>query len=125
MNASRAVLVVDDSIAIRNAIRGILRLHGYTVYEAESGTAALAEWGRHKAEIALVMTDVIMKEMDGLTLTEHLHREAPGLPVILLSGYVHEGTGWVADRAKGYFSFLTKPFVGARLLQTVRAALAA
>jgi DNA-binding NtrC family response regulator len=125
MNDSRAVLVVDDSIAIRNAIRGILRLHGFTVYEAESGTTALAEWGRHKAEIAVVMTDVVMKEMDGLTLTEHLHREAPSLPIILLSGYVNEKTEWVTDKAKSYFSFLPKPFVGARLLQTVRAALAA
>jgi DNA-binding NtrC family response regulator len=124
MNDSRAVLVVDDSMAIRNAIRGILRLHGFTVYEAESGESALAEWEKHKAEIALVMTDVVMKEMDGLTLTQHLHREAPGLPIILLSGYVNERTEWVTDRASGYFSFLTKPFVGARLLQTVRTALA-
>jgi DNA-binding NtrC family response regulator len=125
MNDSRAILLVDDSMAIRSAIRGILRLHGFTVFEAESGVTALAEWGRHKAEIGLVMTDVVMKEMDGLTLSEHLHREAPSLPIILLSGYVNDKTGWVTDKVSGYFSFLPKPFVGARLLQTVRAALAA
>ncbi|HTQ29875.1 MAG TPA: response regulator [Opitutaceae bacterium] len=121
MNTSRAVLVVDDSVAIRSVMAGILRQNAYVVYEAESGMAALTEWQRHKDEIGLVLADVVMPEMDGLTLAQQLRKQASHLAIVLLSGHINEDTQWVADEAN--FSFLPKPFESTQLLETVRSML--
>ncbi|MGA3007480.1 MAG: response regulator [Opitutaceae bacterium] len=114
----RTVLIVDDSEIIRSTIGSILRQHGYTAYEADSGTAALAEWQRHKGEIDLVLSDVVMPDMDGLTLAQHLRKQMPKLPIILLSGHINEDTQWVTEEAN--FSFLPKPFESTQLVEAVR-----
>lgn len=100
---------------------GILRQHGYVAYEAESGMTAMTEWQRHKDEIGLVLADVVMPEMDGLTLAQQLRKQAPKLSIVLLSGHINEDTQWVADEAN--FSFLPKPFESTQLLETVRSIL--
>ena len=99
-------------------VLGVLRQNGYTAYEAESGVAALAEWQRHKAEIGLVMADVVMPDMDGLTLAQQLRKQMPKLPIILLSMHISEDTHWVTEEAN--FSFLPKPFESKQLLEAVR-----
>ena len=119
MNTPRTVLIVDDSEAIRTLVIAILRHEGYTVYEADSGISALAEWERHKTEINLVLSDVVMPNMDGLTLAQHLRKQVPKLPIVLLSSHINEDTQWVTEEAN--FSFLPKPFESNQLLQTVRA----
>ena len=100
---------------------GILRQQGYVVFEAESGLAALTEWQRHKGEINLVLADVVMPEMDGLTLAQQLRKQSSRLPIVLLSGHINEDTQWVADEAN--FSFLPKPFESTQLIETVRSIL--
>jgi two-component system cell cycle sensor histidine kinase/response regulator CckA len=121
LNTLRSVLIVDDSPAIRVLVVSVLRHHGYTTYEAESGEAALAEWQRHKAEIGLVLTDVVMPGMDGLTLAQQLRKQMPKLPIVLLSMHINEDTQWVTEEAN--FSFLPKPFESKQLIETVHAIL--
>ena len=118
LNTSLTVLVVDDSAAIRSIVVSILRQHGYVTYEAGSGVAALAEWQQHKAEINLVLSDVVMPEMDGLTLAQHLRKQKPNLPIVLLSSHISEDTQWITEEAN--FSFLPKPFESTQLVETVR-----
>ena len=121
LNTARSVLIVDDSPAIRSVVVGVLRQHGYTAYEAESGLAALAEMQRHKTEIGLVLSDVVMPDMDGLTLAQQLRKQMPKLPIILLSMHINEDTHWVTEEAN--FSFLPKPFESKQLLEAVRSIL--
>jgi two-component system cell cycle sensor histidine kinase/response regulator CckA len=121
LNAPRSVLIVDDSAPIRTAVISILRLNGYTAYEAESGVAALAEMQRHKGEIGLVLSDVVMPDMDGLTLAQQLRKQMPKLPIILLSMHINEDTHWVTEESN--FSFLPKPFESKQLLDAVRSIL--
>ncbi|HTB79962.1 MAG TPA: response regulator [Opitutaceae bacterium] len=122
MNTSRAVLVVDDSVAIRSIVVDILRQHGYTVYEAESGDTALTEWQLHKDEIGVVLSDVVMPGgTDGITLARHLRKRSPNLSIVLLSSHINEDTQWVTEEAN--FSFLPKPFESTQLLETVRSIL--
>ena len=121
MNTPRSILIVDDSPAIRSVVIGVLRQQGYTVYEAESGVAALAEMQRHKGEIGLVMSDVVMPDMDGLTLAQQLRKQLPKLPIVLLSMHINEDTHWVTEESN--FSFLPKPFESKQLLDTVRSIL--
>jgi CheY-like chemotaxis protein len=122
LNTSRAVLVVDDSVAIRSIVVDILRQHGYTVYEAESGDTALTEWQLHKDEIGVVLSDVVMPGgTDGITLARHLRKRSPNLSIVLLSSHINEDTQWVTEEAN--FSFLPKPFESTQLLETVRSIL--
>jgi CheY-like chemotaxis protein len=122
LNTSRAVLVVDDSVAIRSIVVDILRQHGYTVYEAESGDTALTEWQSHKDEIGVVLSDVVMPGgIDGITLARHLRKRSPNLSIVLLSSHINEDTQWVTEEAN--FSFLPKPFESTQLVETVRSIL--
>ena len=121
LNTPCSVLIVDDSPAIRSVVVGVLRQNGYTAYEAESGKAALTEMQRHKAEIGLVLADVVMPDMDGLTLAEQLRKQMPNLPIVLLSMHINEDTHWVTEEAN--FSFLPKPFESRQLLEAVRSIL--
>ena len=108
-------------MAIRSVLAGVLRQQGYVVFEADSGVGALTEWQQHKTEIGLVLADVVMPEMDGLTLAQQLRKQSAGLPIVLLSGHINEDTQWVTEEAN--FSFLPKPFQSTQLIETVRSIL--
>ena len=97
-----------------------LNAAGYAVITAESGQAALAAMTAAPPE--LVITDLRMEGMDGLALFDAIHREAPALPVVILTahGTIPEA---VAATRRGVFGFLTKPFDPKVLLETVAEAL--
>lgn len=84
----RAVLLVDDEEGFLDVMGRRLRRRGIEATLAVSGEDALR--AVHSAVFDAVVTDLKMPGMDGLALTEHLSRTAPGLPVILLTG--HAGT---------------------------------
>jgi two-component system chemotaxis sensor kinase CheA len=83
---SRTLLVVEDSFMVRELQRSILEAAGYRVVTAKHGLEALEVLGAH-SEIDLVVTDVDMPEMDGLTLVEAIRAssEWPSLPIIVVS----------------------------------------
>jgi two-component system cell cycle sensor histidine kinase/response regulator CckA len=95
----RPILVVDDEAPLRSVVVEMLQAHGYSALPAESGAAALALWEQRKDEIGLLLTDVMMPGMDGISLAKTIRRQAPKLPVILLSGRINEDSQWVADEA--------------------------
>jgi two-component system cell cycle sensor histidine kinase/response regulator CckA len=113
------VLVVDDEPAILELMSSILTTNGYSVIEASSGMAALEASRGREAEIALLITDVVMPDLNGPHLAEQLLPRIPGLRVLFISGWeprviAHEG----AFR-RGYRT-LPKPFTAAGLLDAVQ-----
>src|SRR5262245_2401239 len=114
------ILVVDDEENIRHTLRGVLADEGYDVLEAPDGRRAL-ELLQH-AEPRLAIVDVWMPEVDGVELVERIRTQAPGVPVIVISGH---GTIETAVRVirLGAFDFLEKPFPLAALLNVVGRAL--
>ena len=114
------LLVVDDDLDLLHLIDMRLSAAGYEVIQATSGESALELFRAHRPR--LVITDLRMGAMDGLTLFGHLQAEAPTVPVIILTAH-----GSIADAVtagqQGVFSFLTKPFDGQELLRRVRDAL--
>jgi CheY-like chemotaxis protein len=108
------VLVVDDQEAVRQVIRIALEDAGYRVLEAGSPTAAL-ELAREAEKVDLLVTDVVMPEMDAFELAGRIMLEFPGTRVLYTSGYTDAG-------AEG--PFLQKPFTPAQLVEKVRAVLA-
>src|SRR6185295_14941669 len=92
---------------------------GYSVVTAETGQAGLAAMAVSPPQ--LVITDLRMQGMDGLALFDAIHRQAPALPVVILTahGTIPEA---VAATRRGVYSFLTKPFDPGQLLETVAGA---
>ncbi|HLX81335.1 MAG TPA: sigma 54-interacting transcriptional regulator [Burkholderiales bacterium] len=116
----KRILLIDDDKDLLHLISMRLSAAGYAVTTAESGQAGLAAMVASPPE--LVITDLRMEGMDGLALFDAIHREAPALPVVILTahGTIPEA---VAATRRGVFGFLTKPFDPKVLLDTVAEAL--
>jgi signal transduction histidine kinase len=121
--ASARVLVVEDEEIVRELAREILEMGGYTVLEARHGVDALRVAENCPGKIDLLLTDVVMPQMNGRELVEKLCPLRPGMRVMYMSGY----TGDVLDRlslsAPGAL-FVQKPFTPQGLLMRAKEALA-
>ncbi|MCX7848412.1 MAG: sigma-54 dependent transcriptional regulator [bacterium] len=103
----KRVLVIDDEPNARAGLRRVLEDLGCTVIEAANGPDGLAAYHQHGAD--LVITDLRMPGASGISVLETLHRDAPHLPIIVITAY---GTGETAREAiqKGAYDFISKPF---------------
>ena len=111
------ILVVDDSTTIRSAVTKTLLDAGHTVHQAENGRLGLEFWEQHKAEIQLVLSDVFMPELDGLSMAKEIRKRSRTVPVLLMSSKLDDNSRWVADEAG--FRFIPKPFKNEVLLLLV------
>ena len=112
------MLVVDDDAMLRDVETQVLRLEGYTVLEAKGGAEALRLAGK-TAAIHLLITDLMMPEIDGLELTRRFRTIHPKTPVLMVSGslpVLRARSEPDLDR----FDFLAKPFQFSELLVKVR-----
>lgn len=117
---SGRVLVVDDDRAIRESLARALELDGYEVSLAPDGASALATIRADRPDVAIV--DLMMPNVDGLTLCRVLRAERDRLPILMLTARV-ETTDRVAGLDAGADDYLPKPFDLAELLARVRALL--
>ena len=115
------VLVVDDDVTARAAMRRVLEHHGYTVIVAEDGVDALRMLERTHVPVDLLITDVQMPGMNGDVLVARVRDAWPDLPVIYASG--EPSFARLAQETTGQVAFLAKPFLPAELLETVRESL--
>jgi two-component system cell cycle sensor histidine kinase/response regulator CckA len=117
---TETILLVEDETAVRLLVRNVFERHGYRVFEAESGKAALAVWREHRRAIDLLLTDIVMPDgITGLMLAEQLRTERPDLKVIFSSGY-SPALGEQNFSLPIGSCYLQKPFNPQVLLQTVR-----
>jgi DNA-binding response OmpR family regulator len=108
---------VDDSAVIRSAVTKALLEVGHTVHQAENGRLGLEFWEQNKAAIQLVLSDVFMPELDGLSMAKEIRKRSRTVPVLLMSSKLDDNSGWVADEAG--FRFIPKPFKNEVLLLLV------
>ena len=83
-------MVVDDEAAIREITRSTLERFGYQVVLASDGAEALALYAQRRAEIAVVITDIMMPILDGVATIHALRRINPDVKVIAASGLMTE-----------------------------------
>lgn len=115
------VLVVDDTPAILRVARRSLERAGYRTLLAGNGKEALQIMAENHDQVDVVVSDVVMPQLGGAKLIDHLRRSKPDLPIILTSGHSdRELSEEVRNRASG---FLAKPFGPAELVDAVREAL--
>jgi two-component system, cell cycle sensor histidine kinase and response regulator CckA len=103
-----SILLVEDEEAVRSFAARALRMRGYRVLEASGGEEAL-EMVKAGQEIDLLITDVVMPNMDGPTLVKHVKELKPDLAVIFMSGYAEEAFRRHDENASD-LHFLPKPF---------------
>ncbi len=117
------LLVVEDEKAVRDLVSTVLSGLGYKVFTAESGLKALGVWVRHKTEIDLVLTDLVMPDgLNGRELAEKLWSDRPDLKVMFTSGYSAEVVG--ADFIQRHqLYYLQKPYHPRKLAHYLRACL--
>lgn len=118
--ALATVLVVEDDAAIRAGVRDALEFAGYAVREAGDGEAGLEQ--ACSGAVDIVLLDVLMPRMDGMTMLSHLRRARPALPVIVLSAK-GESQDKVRGLRLGADDYIVKPFGPEELLARVEAVL--
>ncbi|HJX84595.1 MAG TPA: PAS domain S-box protein [Candidatus Angelobacter sp.] len=113
------ILVVEDETSLRNAVSEYLSDLGYKVRVAASGKAALEIARTFADELSLVITDVVMPEMNGWDLVQELKRNAYDFQYLFVSGYADDRILQYGAEAAGLL-FLRKPYSFSKLAATVR-----
>jgi two-component system, cell cycle sensor histidine kinase and response regulator CckA len=117
------ILLVEDEDPVRAVNSRALSARGYTVLEAASGLEALAIVREGAQPIDLVVSDVVMPEMDGPTLLREVRKHQPDLKVIFVSGYAEDAFRKNLPEGET-FNFLPKPFSLKQLVETVKKTMA-
>ena len=118
---SEVVLIVEDEEGVRELACEFLKSAGYSVLTASDGKEALAMVERSKAQIHVLVTDVVMPNMRGPELAKRLKKRSADLKVVYMSGYL-EYSRESGEFLEGSF-FLQKPFSRDTLIQKIKEAL--
>ena len=115
------ILVVDDEEAIREIVASMLNTAGYACKQAGSGMEALAVLTSGE-EFELMLSDLMMADLDGIGLLERTKEKYPDMPVVMVTA-VHDISVALAAIRNGAYDYLLKPFEREQLLNTVSRAL--
>ncbi|MFN0181834.1 MAG: ATP-binding protein [Gemmatimonadales bacterium] len=119
---TETILLAEDEEAVRSMIRKILSAAGYTVLEARHGSDALLVSREFLGPIDLLLTDVVMPEMNGLKLARSLAADRPDTAVIFMSGYTRDEVDRKGLSEPGV-TFIPKPFTANELATLIRSVL--
>jgi two-component system, cell cycle sensor histidine kinase and response regulator CckA len=117
------ILLVEDEEGLRSLNARGLRSRGYTVIEASNGVEALEALEEKDGAIDLVVSDVVMPEMDGPTLLRKMRGRNPDLKIIFVSGYAEDAFAKSLEENEK-FDFLAKPFALSALVAKVKETMA-
>jgi two-component system, cell cycle sensor histidine kinase and response regulator CckA len=119
VGGSETILLAEDDVAIRDLARRMLERGGYKVLVAKNGSEAARVVEDYDGHIHLLITDMVMPELNGRQLAEQLAMRRPGTPVLYLSGYTELTVSRQTTLEKGSH-FLQKPFAADMLRKKVR-----
>jgi len=114
---SRSILLIDDNDQIRALLRRVLEEAGYFVMDAANGREGLRQF--RETPVALVITDLLMPDSDGLEVTMTLRRESPHVKIIALTGGVGNLNLLEVAKLLGAHRTMKKPIELAELLEVV------
>jgi two-component system cell cycle sensor histidine kinase/response regulator CckA len=103
---AKKILLVDDDDLVRFAIACLMEDEGFSVLEASCGAQALEIAPHHRPD--LVVTDVMMPEMNGWEVAVELRRQMPAIPILFVSGFLGDHPGSPTENT----ALLVKPFSG-------------
>jgi two-component system cell cycle sensor histidine kinase/response regulator CckA len=119
------ILLVEDEEGLRALNARGLTSRGYSVLEAGNGVEAIEVLAQNGGRVDLVVSDVVMPEMDGPTMLKEMRKRNPGLKIIFVSGYAEEAfaKSLPPNDDRKQFSFLPKPFTLRQLVGAVKEAM--
>lgn len=112
------ILIIDDEASIRDITKTSLEAYNYKAIIASDGIEAIALYAEHRQEISLVLTDMVMPSMDGLTTIRTLQKINPNVKIIAISGLATSDKVNAAYEV-GIKAFLSKPYTAKQLLETI------
>jgi len=116
---NETLLLVDDDADVRGTLARVLEAHGYRVYQAEDSPTAMAQLQLHGAQIALIISDVVMPKESGPELIQRARARWPELRVLYISGFLEFPHVSLGLKGVGE-PLLAKPFPASRLVSKVR-----
>ncbi|MDJ0721512.1 MAG: response regulator [Desulfobacterales bacterium] len=122
LNGSETILLVEDNAYVRDLGQAILKRYGYSPLVARNGVEALSLISSHRGHVHLLLTDVVMPEMNGKDLHEKIMVDDPDMKVLYMSGYTDDIISHHGVLDEGV-PFIQKPFSVQKLLSKVRAIL--
>ena len=122
LSGAGTILLVEDEDAVRSFASRALQTRGYKVLEASSGEAALDVLESSGEAVDLVLSDVVMPEMDGPSLLKELRRRGINTKVVFISGYAEDAFEKNLE-GQSDFAFLPKPFTLKQLAEKVKEAM--
>ena len=123
LRAKPSILIVDDEDSVRRVAQSALERWGFTVVGAADGREGVRVFRERESEIAAVLLDYTMPQMNGDVTFLEMYRLNPKIPVILMSGYAEE-EAINAIPSDGLAGFLHKPFQPTTLMEKLREVLA-
>jgi PAS domain S-box-containing protein len=117
---SETILLVEDEEKVRKLTARILRKQGYKVLEASQGKDVFSLCEEHEGPIHLMVTDIVMPEMTGMELAEHIKKGYPEMKVLYMSGYSLDSVGIDREKVEKGIEFIQKPFTVYELAKKVR-----
>lgn len=119
---AETLLIVDDEEVLVELLHRLVERHGYKALSAMSGQDALRLFDENRDRIALVITDLMMPEMDGKQLAKELLRRDPSVRILISTGY-SEPTDISYLMEAGARGIVMKPYQADRLMVAIQAAL--
>ncbi|MBW4477737.1 MAG: response regulator [Tolypothrix brevis GSE-NOS-MK-07-07A] len=112
------VLIIDDEPSIREITKTSLEAYNYKAITACDGIEAIALYAEYRDKISIVLTDMLMPSMDGITTIRTLHKINPKVKIIVISGLATSDKMNAAYEL-GIKAFLSKPYTAKQLLETI------
>jgi CheY-like chemotaxis protein len=119
VTGTECILLVEDEAVVRNLVRDVLRMYGYRVLEVQNGGEALRLASEHDGPIQLMLTDLVMPDINGRLLAERMATVRPNMRVLYMSGYTASVIAHL-DISKPGEIFFQKPFSPDMLVRRIR-----
>lgn len=120
--SGRTILLAEDAEIVREMVTEILKRDGYQVLAHPDGREAFACFQKNGEDIDLILTDIVMPELNGKELAQQCREQRPEMGVLFMSGYLDSQLNTEEDLS-GNSDFIAKPFRPAELLQKVKSLL--
>ena len=118
-NGNEKVLLVEDQKELRDLLKKTLLKYGFQVWVAPDGNEALRLIKENSVQFEIIVTDIVMPEMSGVELAEHVSKLLPETKILFMSGY-YDGQAKGLRLKTGQSDFLHKPFTPKELVQSLR-----